>query len=316
MSLLWLQIGLFLLSFLAIWVGAGLVISELVFFARSLKISSFSLSFFVLGLLTSIPEFSIGISSIVANEPEIFVGNLIGASVVILLLVIPLMALVSKGVRQPVQLKNGHLAQIVIVIIAPLLLSSDGKVNGWDSVLLGAMYLALWLSLARDQSLMEKVISLNVRKQKKLFWPMLKIIIGFVVLVFASHQIIDSTNFFATYFGWSRFLVSLLLTAIGSNIPELSLVFRSIFDKQKGVALADHLGSAAANTMLFSIFAISYQAPIFIANHTLQRSLSAGIGITFFYVFFKSKNQLSRVEAAILLCIYAFFVILQIPSLG
>src|SRR3546814_16263914 len=60
---------------------------------------TFTMSFFLLGLLTSLPELVIGLTSIVDGQPEIFVGNLIGGTIILFLLVIPLLALTSQGIK-------------------------------------------------------------------------------------------------------------------------------------------------------------------------------------------------------------------------
>ena len=64
--------------FFVLWLGAGLIISAVEKASRILKISTFALSFFVLGILTSLPEIAVGVNSVVSNDPEIFVGNLLG----------------------------------------------------------------------------------------------------------------------------------------------------------------------------------------------------------------------------------------------
>ena len=74
---------IYLLSFVGIWVGSGLAIRSVERISQSLKVSSFAVSFLVLGLFTSISELSVGINSIMENDPEIYVGNLIGASIVL-----------------------------------------------------------------------------------------------------------------------------------------------------------------------------------------------------------------------------------------
>lgn len=81
------------LSFIGIWIGSGLAIRSVERLSRSLKISSFLVSFIVLGLCTSISELSVGINSVIAKDPEIYVGNLVGATIVIFMLIIPLLTI-------------------------------------------------------------------------------------------------------------------------------------------------------------------------------------------------------------------------------
>ena len=101
--------AVYVLSFVAIWFGAGLIISSVEELSKKLNISSFAVSFFVLGILTSIPEASVGINSIIDRDPEIFVGNLIGASLVLFLLVIPILAVAGNGIRLAHQLDGKSL---------------------------------------------------------------------------------------------------------------------------------------------------------------------------------------------------------------
>ena len=68
----------FFLSFFVVWWGAGLIIDAVGRISRKINLSSFAVSFFVLGLMTSIPELSVGINSVINRDPEIFVGNLLG----------------------------------------------------------------------------------------------------------------------------------------------------------------------------------------------------------------------------------------------
>ena len=77
---------LYLASFFVIWYCSGIIIRSVENLAKRLKISPFAMSFFVLGILTSVPEFSIGVNSIINNTPDIFVGNLLGASLIIFIM--------------------------------------------------------------------------------------------------------------------------------------------------------------------------------------------------------------------------------------
>jgi len=84
---------IYFLSFLGIWIGSGLVIKSVEKLSRVIRASSFAISFFLLGFFTSISELSVGVSAIIQHDPEIYVGNLLGASIVLFILVIPLLAI-------------------------------------------------------------------------------------------------------------------------------------------------------------------------------------------------------------------------------
>ena len=66
----------FLLAFVLLWIGAGIAVKTVLYVAHSLHISSFFISFFILGFFTSITEIIIGLDSLIVGKPEIYVGNL------------------------------------------------------------------------------------------------------------------------------------------------------------------------------------------------------------------------------------------------
>lgn len=305
------QGSLFIASFIGVWLGAGWVIDEIISMAKSLKMSYFTLSFFLLGLLTSLPEMSVGITSIVEQEPQIFIGTLIGGVLIIFLLVIPLLAIIGNGVSLPHNLSKKQLLFALLVVVAPSLLISDRQINVWEGILLMALYASLFLFFAQKESLVEKIAS-SAHRQSKNSTRLLKIGGGLGLLVAASRQIIVSTEYFADLLNWSSFLVGLLAVSLGTNIPELSLIIRSVYAKKKNVALADYIGSAAANTLLFGVATSLYGSTITIPNHFMQRFIFLSIGLLLFFVFSRSRSVLSRWEGVTLIGIYGLFVVVEI----
>jgi len=133
----------YFLSFFVIWQGAGLIIRAVNRISHRFDLSAFSVSFFVLGLLTSIPETFVGISSVVKRDPEIFVGNLLGGIIVIFLLIIPILAIVGNGIKLNHQMNTRNLLFTLIVVIAPFFLITDKKITLFEAVFLIALYAIL-----------------------------------------------------------------------------------------------------------------------------------------------------------------------------
>ena len=65
-------------AYILLWLATGLIVSSASRFSRLLRLSSFAVSFFVLGMLTSTPEIGLGVTSVINHQPELFVGDLIG----------------------------------------------------------------------------------------------------------------------------------------------------------------------------------------------------------------------------------------------
>ena len=109
----------YICSFIAIWLGTGLIVGSVDGLARKLKLSSFAVSFFILGLLTSIPETFVSYNAVANRNPEIFVGTLLGGIIVIFLFIIPVLAILGRGIRINHDLSTKNLLFALAVIAAP-----------------------------------------------------------------------------------------------------------------------------------------------------------------------------------------------------
>ena len=302
----------FLISFIFIWIGAGLIVRSTDNFSRRFKISSFAMSFFILGILTSVPEFSVGLNSIVRNEPEIFVGNLIGGVIVIFLLIIPLLAIIGNGIKLSHQLDSKKLLLSLIVIASPTFLISDGRITLYEAVLLILLYFILFIFFEKKKEIIETIES-NFLNEKKSDWKdIFKILIGVVIVFFASRFIVIETEYLASFFKISPFLISLVFLSLGTNLPELSVGLKSLALGKKDVAFGDYIGSASANTLLFGVLTLINKGDIIVPNHFFERFVFLIIGLTLFYLFSRSKNDISRTEGGILLFVYLLFFLVEI----
>lgn len=308
------QLILYLVAFVAVWLGAGFVVGAVSKIAHRLKLPAFTLSFFLLGLLTSLPELVIGLTAISEARPEIFVGNLIGGTIIIFLLVIPLLGMANKGVKSPPQLNRRLLLMTLLVCFTPTILTGDRRIDNWEGLLCLLLYFLLFFFFSRQQNLFEKLMTrLRKRRSKHNWTDPIKVLLGVALLAWGSHQIVDSTLFFADVLKIAPFFVSLVVVSLGTNLPELALVGRSLIQKKsESVALADYLGSASANTLLLGMFSLLYPTAIIIPNHFVHRFLYMFLGLVAFYFFLRSGHRLSRREGLILLLIYVLFVITEL----
>jgi cation:H+ antiporter len=299
---------LYFLSFFIIWKISGFLVKTIGGLAKLLQISSFTFSFFVLGMLTSLPEIAVGLNAIADNNPQIFVGNLIGGIIVIFLLIIPLFAVIGNGVNLNHQLTNKNLFLILTVALTPIFLAGDQQLNFYEGILLIILCLGVFYFLDKRQSLIEKIENKFQSQKTALLQNIFLVIVGIGVIFLLSHFLVEQTIYFANYLRISSFVISLIILALGTNLPELSIGLYSLFRGQKEIAFGDYLGSAIANCLILGCLTIFNRAEIVIENHILQRLLFTVLGLTMFYFFAQSKNNLSRFEGILLLFIYFLFI--------
>lgn len=303
---------IYLVSFIGIWIGAGLAIKSVEHLSKSLKVSSFVLSFLILGFFTSVSELSVGINSVLVNDPEIYVGNLIGASLVIFLLIVPLLAIGSNGLKINSGFRGFNLAFSMIVIAAPVILSMDGVVDRFDSLICLLSYCCLIFFIQMRKGILENVDTMKKSQSVRLLKEFIKIIVGIVIIFIASKVVVTETLYFSKALEVSPFLISLLLIAVGTNIPELSITVRSLFMKKNQIAFGDYVGSATFNTFLFGFLTLVYGKPVHLTNSYFVSLLFLISGLLIFYYFAKKDHVITRIEGVILLCIYIGFLCMEI----
>jgi len=307
-----LDLFIYFFSFLFIWYGSGLIIGSIDRLAHRFKISSFAASFFVLGILTSLPEATIGVNAVIEAEPEIFVGNLIGASLVLFVLVIPILAVFGNGVTLNHQLNEKNLFLSLIIVAAPIFFIIDQKITRYEGLFLIILYLVLFYMIEKRKGLIERIHDEIIYGKGQVFRDIGKIIVGILIVFVSSGFIVDKTRSFSQTLGISSYIVSLLFLSIGTNLPELSLAIRAINMGKKNVALGDYIGSAAANTLIFGLLTFFYGKTITVTNHFLLTLIFIVLGFGLFFLFSRSKNDISRREGTALLFLYLLFLITEI----
>ena len=305
---MFLKIILYVFSFIVLWYASDLIISSVDKMSKSIKMSRFALSFFILGMLTSMPEIGVGITSIIENDPQIFVGNLLGGVVVIFLFIIPMLAIFGNGINLTNRMDPGALFMSLIICVAPSFLVADRRVGIFEAILMILLYLITFYIVQRKQNLVESFESAVKKNGKHNLVSFLRILIGLVLIFFVSDFIVERTMEFSEILKISPFVISVVVLSIGTNLPELFIAVRSLKSNNKDIAFGDYIGSATANTLIFGVMVMINGGAIIIPNHFIQRFIFIFIGLILFYFFARSKNRLSRKEAVILLLLYLCFI--------
>ena len=302
----------YIFSFVFIWISSGIIVNSVEKLAEKMNLSSFTASFFILGFLTSVPEFSVGINSIIDKKPEIFVGNLIGASLFLFIFIIPLVAILGNGIKVSHELKDKDIVFSLFVVSAPIFLIADNLVTRTEAVFLVLVYGLLVYFMKQPKGLIEKLKDKLITKKSHIVYNLTLITISFLVIFLSSKYIVNQTITYSEILNIPTFAMSIVLLSIGTNLPELSIAIRAIALKKKDVALGDYIGSATANTIIFGILTLINFKRINLTIYSFKTMAFMLIGLGLFYLFAKSKNTITRKEGLVLFSVYLVFIMLSI----
>ena len=253
--------------------------------------------------------------------PQVSAGNLLGASLVILLLIIPLLAVLGNGIPMMRVMQQGNMVLLLgIVLLAPLL-AIDGNVTVTEGIVMILLYFTLTYRLQKKQpadvtaakalKLTEKAL---IHKRIATAHDTVKIAVGIVMIFIAGSVLVDESVYFARLLHIPISIIGLLVLSIGTNIPEIVIAVRCVIGRHKDIAFGDYMGSTAANTLIFGILVIANGSFPIEPSEALLTFVIFAVGCTLFYVFSKSKGDFSRKEGAILVALYVLFLCFQITN--
>jgi cation:H+ antiporter len=306
------NLTLYIIAFLLLWYGSGLIVSATNNFSKKLRITPFTFSFIFLGLLTSIPEFSVGLQAIIDHNGEIFVGNLLGGIVVLFLVVIPVLAVVGNGISLKHDLNKKTLLMTLLVILEPAVCILDKKVTNFEGVICILLYIFLLVFIERKHGIFDHKNNSVLNLRAYSYKDILKIVLGIGIVFIASNLIVDKTIYFGDFFRISTFYISLIVIALGTDLPELSLAIRSTLSGKKDIAMGDYIGAAAASTLLFGIFTLLHNGEVLTVSNFLVTFIFISLALSAFYLLSLYKQHLSRRNAFLLLGLYAVFLYVEI----
>lgn len=263
----------------------------------------------ILGIFTSLPELSVGINALLDNIQEISLGNLFGGVIVLFTLILGGSAILNRRLATDEILKE--LVPILSFLFLPPLLGLKGSLGLLDGVLILLAYLGLIFYLFKKNNKLSAFGLHIVSKQetaKRIFF----ILAGIALLMLVSKGVIEVTEALLAKFVMPGFLAGLVFFAVGTNLPEISLIFRSWRRHLEELSLSNLFGSAMANMMLVGIFSSMQELTVKINSSYIFLLFTYFIVFGLLLMFFRTDRRLKRSEGLVLALVYLIFLITQL----
>lgn len=288
------------------------VVKTAVILARRLRINEFCIGFFILGLVTSTPELFVGINSAITNTPQLSLGNLIGATIVLLTLIVGINAVISGEVHFIHGFTRKDMWLTSFIIMAPAFLLVDGVLSRIDGIFLIVIYALFYILLGQQQ-----LISGQLREELSVHTAqttisLFQLLVGAVGLFVGAKIGVESAVYLATQLHIPLLVIGLLFISIGTNLPELTILFTTIRKRHKQVGIGDFLGSAVANTPILGLVAILQPIAI---DAPVKIFFSLGmllLTLIVFNAFFSLDKRINRMEGVVLVALYGFFIFAEL----
>lgn len=133
------------------------------------------------------------------------------------------------------------------------------------------------------------------------------LIVGLILLVWSADKFVDGASATARYFKLSPLLIGIVIVGFGTSTPEMLVSASSALDGASGLALGNAYGSNISNIALI-LGVTALISPILVAKDVLKKELPALLAITILSAFFLMDAAVSRLEAVILLVVFAIYM--------
>jgi cation:H+ antiporter len=274
------------------------------------KVNEFIAAFFFLGVATSIPEMAVAIFSAIRGVPQLSFGNLIGSKIVILTLLVGLAAVLSGKLSIHKVISKQDFLLTLLVVGLPVIFILDGSVSRFEGFLMLAAYGYFLLHFFRRRGAYHRPAR-TLETPGTLTGDAAIFIATVAVLLVISYFLVQISLTAATALGIPVLVVGLLMISLGTNVPEVSLVFGQAFKKyakDSKITIGVLLGNVVFSTVILGVLALLHP---FAVDDVQSVWVAAGFLTVIVYatwVFFLSEGKLSRREGVLLLLLYVLFV--------
>jgi len=277
--------------------------------AKLFNVSEFIVSFFIISVISVLPESTVSVVSALKGVPEFGLGTLLGSNVTDLSLVFGIVALFSlSGVKVKSEvLKNDTF--YLILLFVPLILGIDGHLSRADGVLLVLSGIVFFMTLSIESRMFKKKYN-NVESRR---WVknFIILVISVGLLIVGAHYTVKFGVDFANDVSIPPSLIALTIVAVGTCLPELVFSLKAVKTRHDELALGDILGTVITDaTIIIGIIALInpfYFDPKIVYITGIMMLIAGALVIA----FIKSGKVLSKKEGLYLVMFYVLYLMIE-----
>ena len=257
---------------------------------------------------TSLPELTTAIVASMTNANNLVLGDLIGASIIDVTVVLGLSALIGKKIFVQGKVIDKTLFTVILMAMLPLLLGFDGTFSKVDGLILITTFLVYIYSLLVKEG---KLGTLKKQLEWKDIWQDMVVISGCIIaLLISANWFIRSALNISTILQVPQFILGLVLVGMMTTFPELIVEIRAVLKGVSGIAFGDILGSVVMNTTLILGIAAVIR-PIVFERISFINAAFFMVTSVFIALLFIKKKEITWQEGLGLLMLYATFLVTE-----
>lgn len=277
-----------------------------------LKVPKILIALTIASFGTCAPELAISFNSIRTGNVDMTIANVIGSSIVNILLIVGLAAIV-KPIKVKERTSKKELPLLALITTTFFFLISDslfkkGATNGLsrqDAIVLLCCFLIFLL-----------YIIIVVRKNKNderakakysLKKSIVLIVFSLLAIIISSDIVVDNAVLLAEQIGISQKVIAMTVIVIGTSLPELIMTIESARKGEFDMAVGNIIGTNIFNICIVLGLPIAIYGGVSSGSFSIVDTTIVLVSALIFYIFGKSDRELSRREGMLMVLVFLLY---------
>ncbi|GIW26984.1 MAG: sodium:calcium antiporter [Meiothermus sp.] len=272
----------------------------------ALGLSSFMVGVIIVGVGTSLPELITGLFSVSQGVSQIVSGNVLGANVSNLLLILGVSTVFS--VLRPVYLGEAYIAIDLHFLVGSAFVLGvvmfDGVVGRVEGLCLLAVYGVYVAYLLKEGSSGQKGETRTSIAPRDL----LLVALSAVGIYFGAEWTVNSLQGLAMGLGVPTAIVAVTILALGTTLPELVVSIGAARQGKASLAVGNILGSCIFNALVV-VGAGAVYGTVKVTPELTGFALPFAVGASLLFYLLVQDRRISSWEGMLFLVMYGLFVL-------
>jgi cation:H+ antiporter len=304
LEVIFLVLGLVLLV-----VGSDLLLRSSIDLSLKYNVSKLVIGLTIVSFATSAPELLISISSVLKNSSDIAISNVVGSNIANIGLVFSI-ALLFVTININKENIKYDFPWLIIVSLLFIWFLQDSQIDRFEGVVFTSvlvLFIIFSFKVRANKSEDLDDLSTSNMSLSKIF---IYLALSSILLYSGSELFVESSIFFANYFGVSERVIGLTMVAMGTSLPELATTLVAIYKKELDISIGNIIGSNIFNilavigiTSIIRTLSIK-SSEILSFDIYVMFAFSAVLGVFF---FFPRKYKMYSIHGLFLLSAFLLY---------
>lgn len=308
-----LDVILLVLGFIVLIKGADWFVDGASSIADNFKVPKIFIGLTIVAFGTSAPELAVSIKSIISNNHDIVLGNVIGSNILNILLILGLSALFKPLIVKNNTIKKEIPIMLLITFLFAVLLSDNffnshyvnafTRSDGFVLLLffLIFIYYLIAITVNRDTSIGEEIKKMSLSK------AIIFTTLGIGMIILGSHYVVDSSSNIAEVLGVSQRMISLTIVALGTSLPELVTSVTATKKGECDLAIGNIVGSCIFNIGIVMALPVAIFGGIEKINFNNLDIVVMLLSVVLLFIFSINDKKITKKEGILFLLFFVAY---------